>query len=85
MKTKLTSRKFWAYIITLAFLILAFLFSGDEVVHKLTIVLATALTIAYIIAEAIIDMASAETEDVYYQLPKETAEIEESEETENEV
>lgn len=59
-KKKLTSRKFWTAVCTLITNILAFFNCGDEIAVKVTaLVMASAVVIAYIIGEGLVDAANA--------------------------
>ena len=73
-KKKLTSRKFWAALCNfVAMLIVAFGGSEQVAVQVTGIIMAGATVIAYIIAEGLVDAASAAVID-YEVLPEELEE-----------
>ena len=73
-KKKLTSRKFWAALCNfVAMLIVAFGGSEQVAVQVTGIIMAGATVIAYIIAEGLVDAASAAVID-YEVLPEEPEE-----------
>ena len=64
-KRKLTSRKFWAAVCNfVAMMIVAFGGSEQTAVQVTGIIMAGATVIAYIIAEGLVDAASAGTPDI---------------------
>ena len=66
LKSKLTSRKFWAAIVNFVTqLLIAFRVSDSEVTQVAAVIMAGAGVIAYIVGEGMADAAGAQSMEVY--------------------
>lgn len=64
LKTKLTSRKFWAAVVGLVTnLMIAFGKSQSEAATVAAIIMAGAVVVAYIVGEGLVDAAAVEVEE----------------------